>query len=43
MTVWDLPAQGWVLSVQTSTEIEDLIRDSYSITVAGEAENPAIR
>lgn len=42
LTIWDLSAQEWVLSMQTNTEIEDLIRDSYGITVTGAAENPAI-
>lgn len=43
MTVWDLSAQDWVLSMWTNMEIEDLIHEFYGITVAGEVENPAIR
>lgn len=43
LTVSDLLAQEWILSMQTNREIEDLIRDAYGITVTVEVENLAIR
>lgn len=43
LTVLDLLAQEWILSMQTNREIEDLIRDAYGITVTVEVKNLAIR